>query len=353
MTPKHSESRPQRIAIFGAGALGLYIGGRLAQAGQQVTLVVRPGSTLGLPLLIEEQGRIETCATLAVASSDRGEAQDLVVIAVKAHQLPAAWPEIRRWIGPETRLLFIQNGLPWWYFLGEGGPHDGRTLLASDPDGRLAAEVDLQRSIACIVHKSAERRDRQHVVAVNTPGDRFIIGQPQGAEDAAQANLAELMRGAGLPVEISPDLRASVWEKLYGNVALNPLSAITGCDLASMLARPETRRLIESSIEEAIAVARACGVQTATSAAERLRRADQVAARGSVRTSMLQDRLACRRLEVGPIIGAVVELARLQDVATPHLDTLYACASAISERIDDPTGAAIPITHEQSTRKTA
>lgn len=353
MNPTLSEPRPQRIAIFGVGALGLYLGGRLAQAGQRVTLVVRPGSNLALPLLIEEQGRIETCATLAVASSERGEAQDLVVIAVKAHQLPAAWPKIRRWIGPETRLLFIQNGLPWWYFLGEGGQHDGRTLLASDPDGRLAAEVDLRRSIACIVHKSAERRDRQHVVAVNTPGDRFIIGQPQGGQDSVLTNLAELLRAAGLPVEISPDLRASVWEKLYGNVALNPLSAITGCDLATMLAKPETRRLIESSIEEAMAVARACGVQTATSAAERLRRADQVAARGSVRTSMLQDRLAGRRLEVGPIIGAVVELARLQGVATPHLDTLYACASAISERIDDPTGAAIPITHEQSTRKTA
>lgn len=346
----------KRIAIFGVGTLGLYIGGRLAQSGKQVTLVVRPGTRLELPLLIEEQGRIETCATLAVASSDRGEAQDLLVIAVKAHQLPASWPEIRRWIGPETRLLFIQNGLPWWYFLREGGPHDGRTLLACDPDGRLAAEVDLGRSIACIVHKSAERRNRQHVVALHTPGDRFIIGQPQGGQDAALAKLAklaELLRGAGLPAEISPDLRASVWEKLYGNVALTPLSAITGCDLATMLAKTETRRLIESSIEEAIAVARACGIQTATSAAERLRRADQVAARGSVRTSMLQDRLAGRQLEVGPIIGAVVELARLQDVATPHLDTLYACASAISERIDEPTGAAIPITHEQSTRKTA
>jgi 2-dehydropantoate 2-reductase len=335
----------RRIAVFGAGALGLYLGGRLARAGHAVTLIAREPQRLAPSIVIEEDGRRDVCTGLALAAPGEATAQDLLIVGLKAHQLGAAWPAIRRWQGPATQLLFLQNGLPWWYFLGEAGPFAGRQLRASDPDGVLHREVDPERSIACIVHKSVERRDARQVMATRTAGDRFVLGRPSGAADQPLNEIAALLAQAGLAAELASDLRAAVWEKLLGNVALNPVSALTGCDLAAMLGHPETRQLLRRVMEESIAVARAFGIAPQTTPDQRLQRADTVAARGPVRTSMLQDRLAGRPLEVEPIVGAVVELARLGGVATPHLDTLYACAGALS--------ATLAGTHDTSTRKTA
>lgn len=331
-------SSPLRIGVFGAGALGLYLAGRLARAGYQVTLIVRPGPRFPLPLVIDENGRSEPCDGITVAATWDAEPQDLLIVAVKAHQLPAALPEMQAWTGPNTQLLMIQNGLPWWYFLTDDGAHAGRRLRASDPDGSLLRTIDLRRTIACVVHKSAERQARNHVVAVRARGDRFILGRPLGGDDEILRIVIGTLRRAGLPAELCTDLRPAIWEKLLGNVVLNPLSAITGADLAGLLANPATRKIILKTMQEAYAVASAFGIRPATSPEERLERIAAVAARGTVRTSMLQDRLAGKLLEIEPIVGAVRELARLKRVATPHLNTLYACATAISATIAGQVG---------------
>ena len=317
-----------KIAVFGAGAIGLYVAARLGAAGQSVSVVLRPGVELPLPLWIEEDGRIDACTGLVAAHAGDAAPQDLLIVAVKAHQLPAALPALLPWIGPATELVLTQNGLPWWYFQGSG-KYAGRILEASDPGGTLARGIDPHRVIACVVRKAAERTAPDRIAASYAAGDGFVLGRPLGGSDRALDVVAALFDAANLQAEISSDIRGAVWEKLVGNAALNPVSAITGADLGTMLADASLRTLLLAAMTEVQAVASAFGIALATSPAQRLERSAQVAAGRVVRTSMLQDRLAGRTLELAPIVGAVAEAAALAGVAVPRLATLYACTAAL------------------------
>lgn len=320
-----------RIAVFGAGALGLYFAGRLSQAEHFVTLVVRPGSAHHQSVLIEEQGRNARCEGIVVAPANAPTPQDIVIAAIKAHQLPAALPALQGWLGDNTQLILTQNGLPWWYFDGAEAPLAGHALRAADPDGSLARTIDLRRTIGCVVHKSAERRSPGHVVAVHAPGDRLVLGRPLGGEDEILRIVTGILRRAGLKAECTAELRPAIWEKLLGNVVLNPLSAITGLDIGGLLGDPENRRTILGGMNEAYGVALAFGVQPGATPKERLQRMKAVAASHGVRTSMLQDRLAGRDLEIEPIVGTVLELARLKKIPTPYLTWLYEGVRALSQ----------------------
>ena len=318
------------IAIFGAGAIGIYLASRFAAAGIAASLVTRPEKALPVPLIVEDDQGRQSASAIAQVPADQPVPHDIVIVTVKAHQLAAALPEIRSWLATQGQLVVAQNGLPWWYFQGLAGEHGGRRLQAADPGGSLLQGIDLQRTIACVIHKSVDRPEPGRIVAFSAAGDRFIFGRPLGGVDPALQRLLDTFHLAGLPAAASADIRSDLWDKLLGNVVLNPLSASTGRDLAALLADAGTHARIVAGMEEAQAVARSFGIAAGHSSAERLERTAAVARRGSFRTSMLQDRQAGKPLELDPIVGAVIELARLKAIATPTLDRLYAEARAIS-----------------------
>lgn len=324
-----NHQKPRRIAIFGVGALGLFFAGRLSTAGQKVTVVTRRGARLSPPIVIEEAGTIEHSDALRFASSDEASPQDLLIATVKAHKLADALPDIQRWMDGKTQLILAQNGLPWWYSPG-AEPASGRGLQSCDPDAFLANNIDLHKTIAGVVHTSAERRGETHVVTVNSPDDRLILGRPLGGDDDILQSVAALFKQAKLRVETSADLRQAIWEKLLANVVLNPLSVITGGDIGSMLFTSESRSTLINGLTEAYAVAVASGIRPVLTAHERLSRMEKDVARHQVRTSMLQDLTAGKALEIDAIVGAVLELARQQEISTPTLDALYAGAIAKS-----------------------
>lgn len=319
-----------RIAIFGAGALGLYLAGRLAQSGQSITLVTRPGPRFIFPLTIDEGGRRDQYNDIQASTSWNAQPQDVVIVTVKAHQLPAALPELARWQGPNTQLILLQGGLPWWYRPTPTGQGTPRPLQACDPDGLLAAGIDLHRAIAGVVHKTLERRERNGVAALRTPRDRITLGRPLGGKDDILLFLTGLLRRAGLPAEASGDLRPALWERLLDSVVFDPLCAVTASNLATTLAMPGTRPTVLKALREAHAVALANGIAPTADPAARLERARMAAARGAWHGPMLQDRLAGRALELAPSLGALLELAARSRIATPHLATLHACAAALS-----------------------
>jgi 2-dehydropantoate 2-reductase len=318
-----------RIAIFGAGAIGLYLAARLADAGIAATLVTRPGKPRLPTFVVEEGERTFTCTDLPQRPADQPLAHDFVIVTTKAQDLPAALPEILPWLGDDGQLVIAQNGLPWW-FLDRQEP--GSVLRATDPDGQLLQSIDLQRTITCVINKSVDRVSASHLVAFAVAGDRWLFGRPQGAADDAVARLVGTLQGAGLPAEGVDDIVTPLWDKLLGNVVLNPLSAITGLDLAALLKHREHYQSIVSAMQEAQAVARAYGLPGWRQPEERLARTAGVAASGHFRTSMLQDRAAGRAPELEPIVGAVRELARRRNLATPTLDRLYAEARQLFSR---------------------
>lgn len=321
---------PPRIAVFGAGAIGLYLASRLHQAGLPVTLVLRPGRPLDLPLTVEDGEERLVLGSFPVADSDRPSEQDFVIVAIKAQELPAAWPQIRPWLGAAGQLVVAQNGLPWWF---RHRLENGAVLRAADPDGELLTAIDLSRTIACVVHKSVDRVAPNLVRGFAVSGDRFLFGRPLDNDgntpDLAVDRLVSAFLNAGLVAEAVAEIAPAIWDKLLGNVVLNPLSAITGLDISSLLADPRHHRQIVAGMQEARAVALAIGLPPGQAPAERLQRTARVAASGRFRTSMLQDRAAGKALEIDPIVGAVRELAHYHGVPTPTLDRLHAEASRI------------------------
>lgn len=322
--------KPPRVAIFGAGAIGLYLAVRLRAAGLETTLITRPGRTLSLPLQLDEGEASLRCDVLDQRPSDRPQAHDFVFVTLKAQDLPQALPEILPWAGDEGSLVIAQNGLPWWFL---DRLETGTILRASDPGGQLLRQVELRRVIACVINKSVDRLTDNHLLAFAVDGDRFVFGRPHGTADAAVSRLVATLQFAGLPAEGVDDIVAPLWDKLLGNVVLNPLSAITGLDLATLLGEPEHYRTIVEGINEARAVAHAWNLPAGRPAEERLTRTLRVAASGTFRTSMLQDRQAGKSPELDPIVGAVRELAQHRQIDTPTLDKLYLDARRIFDRI--------------------
>ncbi len=314
------QSRP-RIAIFGAGAIGLYLACRLEQAGMGVTLITRPGKALPLPIILDDSDGTTTRHHPGQHPADQPTPQDYVIVTVKAQDLPAALPQIRPWLGDGGQLVAAQNGLPWW-FLHRLAP--GTPLRAADPDGTLLRSVDLNRTIACVINKSVDRLAANHIKVFSANGDRFVFGRPLGPVDDAIIRLTAVLTAAGLTAQAVDDIVPPLWDKLLGNVVLNPLSAITGLDMGTLLADPARYQRLVAGMQEARAVARANALPPGIEPEERLARTARIGAKGHFRTSMLQDRQAGRPLELEPIIGAVLELARRHDVPTPVLTRLYA-----------------------------
>jgi 2-dehydropantoate 2-reductase len=309
-----------RIGVIGAGAIGGWLGVRLARAGHEVSVLAR-GETLAA---IRNSGwTLEAGEVLSamVRASDRASdlgVQDLLVIALKGHALPAVAPLIRDMIGPETIVLPAMNGVPWWFLLGGGGALPATRLQTIDPDGAIAAALPFPSVLGCVVHASAAQPQPGHVV--HKGGNRLIVGEPGGGASDRLDRVAGALAGAGFEVERSPDIRKDIWYKLWGNMTMNPISALTGATCDRILQDRLVNRFVLGVMEEA----RAIGARIGCRIDERGEDRNAVTLRlGAFKTSMLHDAEAGRPLELDPLLAAPREIGRLLDLATPQLDALH------------------------------
>lgn len=325
-----------KIGVVGAGAIGGLVGARLALGGDSVTLLDLPPVLEAIDRdglrLVESDGsdRVVRPARLAASGQDAGP-QDVVFLAVKAHQLPDIAVHLPAMTGPGTVFTTLQNGLPWWYFQRHGGAFEGHRIGCLDPRGELAAAVSPERILGCVAYPASEVLAPG--VIHHVEGDRFPVGELDGSESPRAARLADLFRHGGFRSRVRTDIRGEVWLKAVGSAAFNPLSALTGLTLAEICGRPDTRARAMALMQEAQAVAAAVGVTLRVPLEKRL---EGAAAVGHHRTSMLQDLEAGRPLELDALVLAVVEVGRLAGVATPELERIYAEVRALEDAAARP-----------------
>jgi 2-dehydropantoate 2-reductase len=321
-----------RIGIVGAGSIGSFVGARLARAGAEVTLVAR-GATLralqssGLRLL-EADGATATERLRAVASPLEAGVQDVVVLAVKAHQVGPLAEELPAMWHRETALVTMQNGIPWWYFQAFAGPYAGLPVESVDPGGRIGALVPPERVLGCVVYPACDMPEPGLVRHIE--GERFALGELDGSLSLRATRVAAVFEAGGLKAPVLRDIRSEIWLKLWGNLCFNPISALARATLAGICRDTHTRALAAAMMEEARAVAEKLGAVFRVSAERRIEGAARV---GEHRTSMLQDVEAGRPTEADALLGAVIELARLTETPVPRLEAVYACMRLLEQSV--------------------
>jgi 2-dehydropantoate 2-reductase len=322
-----------KICIVGAGAIGGYLGAKLALSGNEVTLIAR-GAHLqaiqknGLKLIMAD-GSTHT-ATPSLATSDMSQAghQDVVILAVKTTSVAALAPNLPSLYKPETMVVTAQNGIPWWYFRKHGGVYEGTRIQSVDPDGTIEAHINVERVIGCVVYPATEIVEPG--VIKHIEGDRFSLGEIDASKTERIQLLAQALKLAGLKAPIRSQIRTDLWVKLWGNVAFNPISALTLSTLDHICQYPLTRELARQMMSEAQAIAQKLGIDFGITLEQRIEGAQKV---GAHKTSMLQDIEACRPTEVDAIVGAVAELGRLTQTPTPHIDAIYASMKLLEKTI--------------------
>jgi len=316
----------------GAGSIGGYLGARLALAGEDVTFIAR-GANLeairrdGIRLIEEDGSEHVSTGVQATTFADCGP-RDMVLLAVKAHQVPPIAQEVRQLFGPDTAVVTLQNGIPWWYFYRHGGPLEGHVVRTVDPDGSIATHIENERIIGTVVYPAAELTAPGVIRVIE--GKRFTLGEPDGSRSARVQELSDALVRSGFKAPVVTDLRNEIWLKLWGNIVFNPVSALTHATLAGICRFEPTRALAAAVMQEAAAVAERLGVRFRVGIERRI---DGAAAVGEHKTSMLQDVEAGRALELEALVGSVIELARLVEVPTPHTDTIYAVTSLLARTL--------------------
>ena len=322
-----------KIAIVGAGAIGGLLGARLSLSGQDVALIARNRNLLAIEQhgfrLVEGDGS-ELHAPRVRAYADGGDAgpQDAVLLAVKAHQVKDVLPAMQGLLGPETAVVTMSNGLPWWYFQRLPGPYENRVLESVDPGGAIAAAIDPGRVIGSVVYPAAELVEPGKVRLVE--GNRFTLGEPDGRRSPRIEALAQALTRAGFKAPISKDIRAEIWLKLWGTLSFNPISALSHATLEGICRDPDGRAVVEAMMREAQAVAGKLGVVFKISIDKRIAGAEAV---GAHKTSMLQDVEQGRPLELEALVGSVVELGRITGVATPSIAAVHHLAALLSRTL--------------------
>lgn len=322
-----------RIAVVGAGAIGGYLGAKLSLAGEQVTFIARNRNLQAINAngfrLVLEDGREEHApAVKAVQRMAEAGPQDVVLLTVKAHQVVDLLPELRDLFGPQTAVVTMINGIPWWYFHKLAGPHEGRGLESVDPGGRLAAAIEPERVIGSVVYPAAELVEPGVVKVIE--GNRFTIGEPDGSRSERIEALSQALMKAGFKAPVSKDIRGEIWVKLWGNLSFNPISALTHATLEDICRFPPTRALAAAMMGEGQRVAEALGVKFRISLEQRIAGAEAV---GAHKTSMLQDVEHGRALELEALVGSVVELGRIAGVPTPTIEAVYAATSLLGRTL--------------------
>ncbi len=322
-----------RVCIVGAGAIGGLLGVRLALSGEHVSVLART-STLdairsdGMKL-IEPDGSV-LVATNVAASDDFASLgpQDLVILALKAHQIVEIAPQLAALYDESTVVLPLQNGVPWWFFQKFPGPFEGRRLQTLDPDGTLERHIPPERIVGSIAYPAAER-DAPGVFRL-IEGDRFPVGELDGERSPRVTAIARVLTDAGFKSRVLTDIRSHLWVKAWGNMAMNPISALTGATLAEICQFPATRSLAAQMMVESSEVAEKLGLHLRLSVEQRIEGAEKV---GDHKTSMLQDVEAGRVLEIEPLIGSFIELGRLTTTDMPTTQTVYSLVSLLNSRL--------------------
>ncbi|MCZ6511178.1 MAG: 2-dehydropantoate 2-reductase [Alphaproteobacteria bacterium] len=312
-----------KICIFGAGAIGGYMAVQLALAeAAEITCIAR-GPHLaamranGLKLRIG--GEEKTVQINCTDDPKEAGPQDYVVVTLKAHSAAAVADQMTPLLAADTAVVTAQNGVPWWYFYEHGGPHDGKRLATVDPDDRQWQYIGPERVIGCVVYPAATIVEPG--VIEHEYGNRFTLGEPNGEKTERVQALSAVLAQAELRAPVRPRIRDDIWVKLWGNVSLNPVSALTGATLAQMIDDDEVRGVIHAIMVEAQAVGEALGVRFAVDVDKRIAGAREV---GEHKTSMLQDLELGRPMEIDALVSSVQELARLTGVATPTIDRVLA-----------------------------
>lgn len=327
-----------KIAIVGAGAIGGYLGTRLALAGEDVTFIARRRNLEainadGFRLVLEDGTQAHATTVRAVQHMAEAGPQDAVLLTLKAHQLGEVVAGLPALYGPDTLVVSMVNGVPWWYFQGLPGPHANRALKSVDPDGRIARAIPAERVIGSVVYPAAELVAPGLVKLVE--GNRFTLGEPSHERTPRIEALSQVFMKAGFKAPVSKDIRSELWIKLWGNLSFNPLSALTHATLEDIARFPPTRELARRLMAEGQAVAEALGVRFKVSLEQRLAGAEAV---GAHKTSMLQDVEAGRALELDALVGAVIELGQIAGVPTPTLEAIDAATRLLARQLASQHG---------------
>ncbi len=318
-----------RFLIAGAGAIGAYIGARMAQAGFDVTLFARGPHLRAM----QEQGvQVKSAdgdfvARPAIASSleDVGLV-DVIFLGVKAHGLPHLAPQLRPVSGPDTTVVSTQNGIPWWYFQGFGGEWEGLRLERVDPGGVISSAIEAQKVVGSIVYFSTEISSPG--VVQHIEGNRISLGEPDGTRSDRSRRIAEALIASGLRCPVTTRIRHEIWVKVLGNASFNPVSALTRATLVQMVRDPGVCSVIRSIMQEVEEVSRKLGMELPVSIDQRIAGAEKI---GEHKTSMLQDLEAVRPMELEALVGAVVELGERVGLPMSTTRTVYNCAKLLAQ----------------------
>ena len=320
-----------KIVIAGAGAIGGYIGARLAQAGADVTLLARGPHLQAMRergLRVEgPDGHFEVRPRVTAALDTVGKA-DVVFLGVKAHSLSDLAPRLPPMFHADTVVVSTQNGIPWWYFQRHGGEFEGLSLERVDPGGVIARVIEPRRVIGSIAYFSTEIETPG--VIRHIEGSRLAIGEPDGTKSERCARIARVLIAAGLRCPITTKLRQEIWVKLLGNISFNPISALTGATLVRIAEHPEASTLVKDVMTETVAVAKRLGIELPISIDQRIAGAAKV---GEHKTSMLQDVEAGRPMELEAVVGASIELGERLGIPMPATRAVYACAALLNDRL--------------------
>jgi 2-dehydropantoate 2-reductase len=319
-----------RIVIAGAGAIGGYIGAQLARVGADVVLFARGPHLRAMQerglRVVSPDGDFEVKPEVAEDLNAIGRA-DVIVLGVKAHGLTTLAPQLHPLFGPDTVVVSTQNGIPWWYFQNYGGELDGLRLETVDPGGAIAAAIEPRRVVGSLAYFSTDIVEPG--VIHHTEGNRISVGEPDGTRSERTKKIAGALIAAGFRCPVTTRFRHEIWVKLLGNVAFNPLSALTGATLEEMVRHPDVSTVVRTLMAETEAVAARLNIELPISIDQRMAGAGKV---GAHKTSMLQDFEAGRPMELEAIVGAVVELGERLGVAMPATRTVYACAKLLDEK---------------------
>jgi 2-dehydropantoate 2-reductase len=326
-----------KIAVVGAGAIGGYLAVKLAQAGHDVSVVIR-GANLqavrenGMKLIMDD-GSEHVANIFATDRIADLPVQDVVILGMKAHQVAAVAADIPALLGPESIVVTAQNGVPWWYFQKHGGDYEGRRVEAVDPGGVVTAHIDIDKVIGCIIYPACE------IIAPGVikhiEGNRFSLGEIDGSDTPRIRELADALRVAGFKAPISSDIRSEIWLKLWGNLSFNPISALTHATLVDICEFAPVRELVARMMREGQAIGEKLGVNFKISIDKRIAGA---AAVGKHKTSMLQDIEAGRPIELEALVGTVIEMGRITDTPTPNIEAVYALTALLARTVQEQNG---------------
>ena len=327
-----------KYAIIGAGAVGGYVGVKLALSGEDVTFIVR-GANLdairenGVKLIMSDGTEYVAKDVKATNNYDDVGPVDVVILAMKAHQVEAVVDDVPKLFGPDTVVVTMQNGVPYWYFHKHGGPYEGARIQSVDPTGQIAEKIPADRVLGCVVYPASELIAPG--VIKHIEGDRFPIGELDGSISERAQKVSESFIKAGFKSPILENIRSEIWLKLWGNLTFNPISSLSHSTLVDICQYPLTRELAGDMMIEAQRIANKLGIEFRVPLEKRIQGAERV---GKHKTSMLQDIEAGREPEIDALVGSVVELGRITHTATPHINTVYALVKLLSKTMDEEKG---------------